>query len=370
MYKDLSLYYYLISGFIASDSAGCSEFAVEFINQSIGAVSYEWDFGDGETSDIKNPIKSFTNTTDTDIWRKVTLITTGFSGNKDTSFQSIHIYPDFDLHINKDGKRLFEVFSENLCSYDSLSVIDIYQSPYILKQFWEINGTSFEQNSTIQAFTYPIPDNNTDSVEMHKIKLTLYGTMSDACYTSDSAIVKAFPEVLADFYTDKTVYYSGDSIHFYNQSNRNNLNYIWDFGDGTTKTEKDPFHQYQTLINSNFSVSLVAYSEFCKDTSEKELTILQQVSSYNNPINESQILQVYPNPFDNYFSVQIKTEADESVKIEITNYEGKSIKTLANSVFKAGNHSIGSDCYELKPGMYFLKVFIGDNLKVFKIIKK
>jgi PKD repeat protein/photosystem II stability/assembly factor-like uncharacterized protein len=63
---------------------------------------------------------------------------------------------------------------------------------------------------------------------------------------------------------------SGDgplTVTFANQST-NAIDYLWDFGDGTTSKEKNPVHEYVT--GGKFTVSLIAYSNYYSDTLVKE----------------------------------------------------------------------------------------------------
>lgn len=52
---------------------------ITFINTSQNANSYTWDFGDGTTSTIKNPVKTFTSTGDYEVTLTATFSKTGIS---------------------------------------------------------------------------------------------------------------------------------------------------------------------------------------------------------------------------------------------------------------------------------------------------
>ncbi len=40
---------------VQGNTTGCAPLTVQFVNQSQNAVSYFWDFGNGNTSTLKNP---------------------------------------------------------------------------------------------------------------------------------------------------------------------------------------------------------------------------------------------------------------------------------------------------------------------------
>ncbi len=48
------------AGFAVDVNEGCTPLTVRFTDQSIGAKSYQWDFNDGSTTAIRNPIHTFT----------------------------------------------------------------------------------------------------------------------------------------------------------------------------------------------------------------------------------------------------------------------------------------------------------------------
>src|SRR6185436_15598270 len=50
------------TGFIASPLTGCAyDNTISFTNTTVGAVTYTWDFGDGNTSALANPSHSYSN---------------------------------------------------------------------------------------------------------------------------------------------------------------------------------------------------------------------------------------------------------------------------------------------------------------------
>jgi len=64
---------------------------------------------------------------------------------------------------------------------------------------------------------------------------------------------------------------SGNTVTFANASGLSASSYAWNFGDGSTSTEKNPSHTYAT--QGSFVVSLVATNGFGSNTSTKTLTL-------------------------------------------------------------------------------------------------
>ncbi|MBW8060756.1 MAG: hypothetical protein FVQ78_10670, partial [Solirubrobacterales bacterium] len=83
------------ANFTVFDSIGCDPFAVCFFNLSLGEDSYDWDFGDGDSSIIENPCHTFTNTSDTlDSTYVVELIVSSVFGcGSDTARDTIIVHP-------------------------------------------------------------------------------------------------------------------------------------------------------------------------------------------------------------------------------------------------------------------------------------
>jgi hypothetical protein len=73
---------------------------VSFINTSSNADSFEWDFGDGTTSTIKNPIKTYTQTGEYTVKLTARISATGTSSSF-TSNVSIFVFQG-GLIINGD----------------------------------------------------------------------------------------------------------------------------------------------------------------------------------------------------------------------------------------------------------------------------
>lgn len=77
------------AAFTMADSVSvCAPLAVNFVNLSTGAVTYAWNFGDGNTSVVPSPNDFYTSP---GVY-VVRLVTTNTYGCKDTAYRSIHIF--------------------------------------------------------------------------------------------------------------------------------------------------------------------------------------------------------------------------------------------------------------------------------------
>ena len=71
----------------STSGTSCQNSSVTFTNSSTGGISYDWDFGDGDSSNLQNPTHTYTSSGN----YNVSLIVTNAAGCSDTIVKSIHI---------------------------------------------------------------------------------------------------------------------------------------------------------------------------------------------------------------------------------------------------------------------------------------
>ena len=74
------------AAFSGDPTVGCTDLDVQFTNTSMGAASYDWDFGDGDTSDFFDPSHVFVNPGTVDSVFTTTLIVSTVFGCTDTDY--------------------------------------------------------------------------------------------------------------------------------------------------------------------------------------------------------------------------------------------------------------------------------------------
>ncbi len=84
---------------------------VTFTDSSLGETSWLWNFGDGSTSTLENPVHAYEDTG----WYCITLIVSNSTGQcKDTTVQCIHVLGEFTFYIpntfTPNGENFNEVF--------------------------------------------------------------------------------------------------------------------------------------------------------------------------------------------------------------------------------------------------------------------
>ena len=208
-----------------------------------GAWTYAWDFGDGTTSAMQDPL-THTYTT----WGTFTITLAVTSGGcTDTITQDVTIGPPLPTAgFIGQGEG---------CA--PLTVDFINTSLLGETYLW-----NFGDGGTSQAFepsyTWNAPGTYTVS-----LTVTAVGGGVNQAIKVDSIVVH--PRAMAYFVLQpEEVVAPSQPLFTYNLSG-NATDYLWDFGDGVTSTELNPVHYYQAA--GDFDVMLIANNEWnCPDT--------------------------------------------------------------------------------------------------------
>lgn len=242
--------------FTVDKTGGCTPLSVAFTNTSTGTsanVIYEWNFDNGNTSSLKNASAIFIE----ERIYKVTL--TVKDGNlSSTKTLDITVYKkpalDFEISVNKGCFPLPVELKATASSNGGT----------ITNYFWDFGdgNTSETSSSSINhTYTYATDPN---------INLTV--TTSNGCQQTltKEKLVKVLPKLEADFVTDKDFLCKiTDAATFTNKSvGLGTLSYAWEFGDGTTSTEKNPAHKFAKIGTYNIKLTTTS-SEGCVTVMEK-----------------------------------------------------------------------------------------------------
>ncbi len=205
---------------------------VQFINNSSGSITgYSWNFGDGTTSTVKDPTHKYNSSGSF----TVTLTATGPRGSKSVS-KTVTVSP-------------------------SLSPSFTYSpaSPYAGQavQFTDTSGgnpTSWQwnfgdgSNSTVRN-----PSHTYSTAGTYTVTLTVSNGV-ETKIASKNITVK--PVVQADFTYSPSNPAVGTTIQFTDKSSGNITSWSWQFGDGTTSTQKNPSKVYSSAGSYNVKLTV------------------------------------------------------------------------------------------------------------------
>lgn len=239
--------------FSAQPDSGCSPLAVTFPSV-LGAITYQWDFGDGSAGTGPTPQHTYINNTDSIVHFQVRLVATNAFGCTDSTAGVVTVYPtpvaQFTLS-NATGCHPLTAQLNNT-SQGATS----YQWSY---------GDG--QTSDTAAVAHQHTWNNFQGPGPGTFSVSLTATSAQGCTSTTATAVEVYPQVNAAFVAD-SVGCSPMDPHFMNLSTGAN-SYFWAFGDGGGSTATSPAHQYvqNGLADTVYHPVLVATSAYgCNDT--------------------------------------------------------------------------------------------------------
>jgi len=262
--RQLEVYPPVISAFSADADSGCNPLNVGFTNNSTGGtLTYNWDFGDGRSSDLQNISHLFVNNSPSDTNYNVRLVTTNVNSCTDTTNLPITVYSfiesDFTIE-DYDGCTPFNVTINN----SSIGASEYY---------WDLGDgdtSSYSGSSFNHLFI------NSDPALVTEINtINLITKNSQGCSDSLKRDVSVYPEVISSFNAALEGCHPF-SVDFQNMTS-GAVYYDWTFGDGASSALTDPTHIYnnygRNIDSVNTAVLIASSTYFCSDTSQVNITI-------------------------------------------------------------------------------------------------
>lgn len=251
----------IATNFEASQPSTCkSPFVVNFTNQSSGPgnISYNWDFGNGQTSSLVNPTNIY-NAAGT---YNVTLTATSDLGCSGQTSQTVTIES-----VNTDF-----VGPASVCLNQPVNFQNNSSAP-VSSATWDFgDGTTTAQINPVKTFLTP----GTYTVKL----INEYASCTDSI--SKTIIVNDKP-VINFTANDSTSCKAPFTVQFTDLT-PGASEWLWDFGDGGTSTLQNPSHTY--TAEGGYSVSLtVTTAAGCSSTFTKPsyITIAPTSISLNVP---------------------------------------------------------------------------------------
>lgn len=241
-------------------TASCAGDTATFLNQSIYADTYQWDFGDGSFSTDSVPVHVYSGSGN----YTVQLIAIDASGGcRDTTVQVIQ--------ISNNVVSSFTVTTDS-CNL-TVSLFNTSQNASIYS--WDFGDGSTGTGSP-PLHLYSLPGN-------YNIQLIATNT-STGCSDTTVANIQIAPQVQALFTT--TLDSCNFSVQFDNTSQNANA-YSWNFGDGSSGSMTTPLHVYSGP--GNYSIELIALNSTsgCSDTVVLALQIPNSVECLFTPTLDS-----------------------------------------------------------------------------------
>jgi gliding motility-associated-like protein len=207
---------------------------ITFTNNSTGpgVLSWQWDFGDGNTSTLQNPIHTYTVPGS----YSVTLIVTSSSGCQDTARTAVPVTIG-GITTNFTGPN-------SVCT-NAVATFTNTSSPSGISSFWNFGdgGTSTVTNPT---HTYTAPGTYT---------VTLYNTYAN-CTDSAAQPITVNTLPVANFTAPVRFKCEPSLIVNFQDLSTGAVSWQWNFGDGNTSALQNPVHTYTNYGNYNVTLTV------------------------------------------------------------------------------------------------------------------
>lgn len=337
----------VVSDFEAIDTATCQPpFQVSFSNYSANGIDFFWDFGDGQSSTLREPTHTYTAYGNFDVKLVVDGDSCGVDSLTKQSFVSVDssnlcaitmvngVNPTqsdcdgllFDTggsngnYSNNENATItiappnaasvtltFNSFdveagtANNLCDYDYIEIFDgLSTNSPSLGRFCNTNTPPSTLTSTRGAITIE--------------------------FSSDPGLVRSGFEIdwscsyptappVADFTVSTDSSCTGE-VSFTDQSSQAPSSWFWDFGDGSSSLQASPVHYYSA--NGSYNVRLIATNTFGSDTVIKNNVV--HVNMPQSPIVTNDTVCVGQ-------AVNLQTSTTASAEWYTSQYGGSPVNT-------------------------------------------
>ncbi|HEX2617868.1 MAG TPA: PKD domain-containing protein, partial [Flavobacteriales bacterium] len=214
--------------FVAQPDSGCTPLAVTFPSV-VGAVDYQWDFGDGSTGSGPTPTHTYLNTTTATIDVPITLVASNAFGCADTAFAHVLVFPA--------PTAAFTLDEVNGCHPLTATMTNSSQGAQTYH--WDYgDGSGSDTLLTAHTHTW----SNFIGPAPTTYPITLTATTLHGCTATATGQVEVYPRVDAAFVADSVGCAPLDP-HFVNVSTGAS-SYAWDFGDGGGSSSASVTHTY------------------------------------------------------------------------------------------------------------------------------
>ena len=320
-------------------------------------ISYDWDFGDGNTGTGVNPSHAYANY---------------------GTFEVILTVTDDDGLTDKDTTT---------ADIGSRPIADI-NGPYagVLLDTTQFDGSgSQDLDGTIIYYHWDFGDGNTGTGVNPIHVYANYGTFEVILTVTDDDDLTGKDTTTVDIKSPPTANANGpyggalpDTIQFDGSGSQDPdgtiISYEWDFGDGSTGTGEFPKHAYadtgtyQVVLKVTDDDSLTA-----KDTTSVSMRVGVEIWHLRNVPDKFELSQNYPNPFNPETAIWFDIPRAGQVSLRIYNVTGQLLRELADGHWEAGSYEVRWDGRdevgrEAASGVYFCRMKAVDFGKTIKMM--
>jgi len=239
------------ANFSATPISGCAPLLVNFSDLSTGnPTSWTWNLGNGTISNIQNPSAVFLNPGQ----YTVKLVVQNASGSDSvtrTQFITVYAKPAINFSAsNTSGCAPLTTTFTDLSSSSNTNIVS---------RQWDFGNGNFS-NLSNPTHTYNTPGN-------YNVSLMLTNSNGCSASSTQTNFINISDRPIVNFTNSNPINCGAPySVSFINGSTGvGGLSFIWRFGDGTSSTQINPTHIYNT--SGNYTVKLIVTNALgCKDS--------------------------------------------------------------------------------------------------------
>lgn len=311
-----------------------SGLTAQFTNTSQGADTYQWNFGDGQTSTMATPQHTYAAP---GIYT-VTLTASNICGSR-----------TFTLPVTI-GQLPQAAFGQSIsegCAPMVVQFNDLSAGTYTSRQWTFPGGNPASSAVASPVVVYAQPG-------VYPVTLALDGPLGGAAITQPNAVtVYTYPE------PSFTYSVQGLTVAFQNTS-QHAVSYAWFFGDGNTSQAVSPTHTY--AAPGVYTVTLNAQRPFCAATTSATVLIMPNAAGEHSLPGKAFV--VFPNPMRERLWIRRQDPNAGSQGF----YR---LWSMAGSLVRQGylSQQAELDVAELPAGAYLLEITADGAWEVHKVLR-
>ncbi len=364
-----------------------SALLVDEIGQQLQASSYLWDFGDGNTSTEAEPTHTYAA-------EGVYTVQLHAITSDSCEVHLCDVVFAMDCPVDTFWYGCQAMFYAGYFGNDSIFIwppadpltLTFYDASMGAVQSWNWNfgdgSTSTEQNPT---HTYAASGTYTVTLAIETLDGCESSISFDIC-VGDSCWVDPFEFDCQAMFIPLPDSIGGNGLQFIDLSyvpNPIQLTWTWDFGDGTTSNDQNPYHVYAqpgvytvTLtiesVDCSSAISFEIDTEnpwnFGRETAQLGLAGAGGSVAIKDALKTLQEAKLFPNPAETELTLTINTTSSLDYELRISDLSGRTI--LRNNLQATeGLNTVRTNISSLLPGLYLAEIRSGKEVKTLKFVK-
>jgi len=266
------------AAFTTTDTSSCKvPYTAAFTSQSVGAQQYLWNFGDNNSSTLENPSNTYNNPGT----YSVSLVVTAANGCTD-SVRRVSL-----IRIARPSVSIQGVPDSSCTPFSKSFRANVVVSEPVTSYLWNFGDGN---TSTVAA---PVNLYTTEGIFNVSLTISTASGCTGTAVINRAIVTNSKP--LVDFTADPLNTCASSSITFTDLTPGTNRRWLWDFGDSTTSTQRNPVKLYQDT--GYFNIKLKVWNGGCMDSLVKPLFV-----RINPPIAKFTVRTNCRRPFERTFT--------------------------------------------------------------------